>query len=272
MFFEANVFLRNFLRYRYFACYYLAYHQYLGGFLIKISKMVLLSCFIFTVFLSGCNNSPDNLKTTESEGKPQAGTITDNVDYTYTYDISDVKTKEEKDYFKGKNINIIDYTQTFNGASGKQKINSATYSTDTKMLIDNYYQMPSEVQIVDGKIISDHVILFVNMDFTNTNKQKTVEYYTNGYNLYGIISDNFTSWLFGDVFYQDKVMRPAPENKQYARLFVEPNSTINVTVGFIIDSRITKTKNIYLKASQTGGEQGNQFYVKLPPMTDSDTE
>lgn len=236
------------------------------------AKLVIVSTFLLVIIiLGGCdsnnvditNNSGVESKNINQDNSSMNTVSEDNIQYKYNYDLDDIKDKKQ---FEKATDSINNYSESVKIRDIVHKVNFVEYYYTTDHLIENYYQPALKTKIENGKITSDEVLVMVNIDYTN-NSNKSVEYYLNSFFIIGITSDNPWTWLRDEAYYQDKVLFPEKYNKSYFRIFIEPNSTHNGTIGFFIDKNILKTKNIYLQMSEDGSAEHNN-YIKLPPIAE----
>lgn len=238
-------------------------------FRLKKSMSFVFLLFISILVLSGCTTHEDiDTSILNSNEIINSSSIAheknDSTIYKYEFDINDIKEKKSKKKFEEATESINDSNALVNIGGITHKINSVSYYDSVDPLKDNYYELPSGVEIVDKKINSNHVLVMVNIDYQN-NSDEEIKYYLNSFHLIGITSEIPWEWLDVSPYYHDKVEFPQKNNRSYFKIYIPHQETHNGVIGFFVDKDIIATKNIYLRMSADGSANHN-VYIKLPVL------
>ncbi|MEG0484436.1 MAG: hypothetical protein RR576_03235 [Oscillospiraceae bacterium] len=213
---------------------------------------LLFICLFCCVVMAGCQ--------TNKNPKSNPSASSDDAKFAYCFSFEDLPDEIKKEM--SKNI-VLDYTQEFEVGEINIKIDSVTYTRDTKKLEDNFYELPANITVNSNKIDENNVIALVQFTFTNK-ATAAQEFYVNSFNIYSLSSAIAEECSYSYAFYQDSVHAPKQNNRKYAKLLFDANESKTVTVGFACDAKIMETQNNYITIGSTGSTSDPTYFVKLP--------
>ena len=238
---------------------------------MRSSIAFMIAIVLFQCLLSGCTDSSGEIESlpntiNESIADEKNNDNEHNSKYTYNFDITDIQNIEQLKSLEDITDSINDVGDSVELRNITHTVNSAEYYYTTKCLVDNFYSISPETQIENREIVSNEVLVMVNIDYENKTDE-AIKYYLNSFHLVGITSQDNYEWLDVSPRYQDKVEYPEENNSSYFRIYIKPNSTYQGTIGFFINEDILDTKNIYLRMSEDGSS-GHHNYIKLPQLVE----
>lgn len=215
-------------------------------------KFKLINCILAVcVLLVGCAAEPNESDSVETDSSP------------YLYDVTrEDLSPEMQEYLK--DLAIFVDGDSFSLFDIDFKVNSVAYTSSVAELEDNFYNLPSEVQLTGQMLDGDHLVVLVSLTMTNTAATEQ-DFYLNSFNL--------TSWIVSDseqigyAFYRTGVESPSAENREYFRISLKPQVATTVTVGFIGSSAIPDTRSNFLTIGTTGSTSDPILYIPLPKAT-----
>lgn len=211
-------------------------------------KFKLMNCILTVcVLLTGCAAAPNEADSVKTDSS------------LYRYDVTrEDLSPEMQEYLK--ELAIFVDGDSFSLFDIDFKVNSVAYTSSVAELENNFYNLPSKVQLSGQMLDDDHLVVLVSLTMTNT-AATAQDFYLNSFNL--------ASWTVPDseeiayAFYRTGVEAPAAENREYFRISLKPQVATTVTVGFIGNSTIPDTRSNFLTIGTTGSTSDPIVYIPL---------
>lgn len=217
-------------------------------------KFKLMNCILAVcVLLTGCAAAPSESDNAETDSSP----------YLYDFTMEDLSPKMQG-YLK--DLAIFVDGDTFSLFDIDFKVNSVAYTSSVAELEDNFYELPSEVQLTGQMLDDDHLVVLVSLTMTNT-AATARDFYLNSFRLASWTGPDSEDEEIAYAFYRTGVEAPVAQNRKYFRVSLKPQVATTVTVGFIGNSTIPDTRSNFLKIGTTGSTSDPTMYIPLPKAT-----